>query len=86
MKRFFWKNPAIRRSVIAGMVLSACFMQSVYADMPIVLGNGLLDNFGAPIRSNDGSLIWAPYNGIDSGNQVGSLVDGMYQLRGFTSS
>lgn len=86
MKRFFWKNPAMRRSVMACAVLSACFMQSMYADMPVVLGNGLLDNFNAPIRSNAGTLIWSPYNGIDSGNQAGGLVNGMYQLQGFTSS
>lgn len=68
------------------MILSCCYVQSIYADMPFVLGNGLLDNFGAAVRNNGGSLIWQPYNGIDSGNQAASIVDGTYQLKGFTSS
>ncbi|HXE12117.1 MAG TPA: hypothetical protein VN633_08355 [Bryobacteraceae bacterium] len=70
-------------------VISLVFTATVLSAQSFTLGPILLEDFsGTSIRQNTDTPpddLWAPYNGIDSGNQTYGLSAGTYRQVGFTS-
>ena len=86
MRTNSWPTPPIFRLLATVLILCFSCVSLLHADMPFVLGNGLLENFAALRHNTSGDFLWVPYNGIGTGDQVGSITNGVYQLKGFTAA